>query len=196
MKRNTIYMVMLLICFSGLLGCSEQEPLEVQTSQPAEMAAEPGQQDQQENEQAEKNKKAVEIYVQVSGAVASPGVYPLPEGSRVFEAVQLAGGVTKEADISKMNQAEVLTDGQMVYVRTKEEADAQEVQEQTDGKINLNTATEEQLTSLPGIGQAKARSILAWREANGSFSRIEDLMQIEGIKEGVFSKIKDSVKVN
>lgn len=97
-----------------------------------------------------------------------------------------------------MNQAEVLTDGQMIYVCTKEEAKAKVVQEQeqTDGKINLNTATQEQLLTLPGIGEAKAKSILSWREANGGFSVIEDLMQIEGIKEGVFSKIKDSVKVN
>lgn len=194
MKRNRIYMGMLLLCFSGLLGCSEQEPLEIQTGQTAEAGAESR---QQEKEQA-KEQKSAEIYVQVSGAVVNPGVYPLPEGSRVFEAVQLAGGITAEADTRQMNQAEVLMDGQMVYVRTKEETEAQAVseQEQADGKINLNTATEEQLMTLPGIGKAKADSILAWREANGNFSRIEDLMQIEGIKEGVFSKIKDSVKVN
>lgn len=194
MIRNTIYMIMLLLCFSGLLGCGEQDLLEIQNGQPLD-AAEPK---QQEKDQAESDKKPAEIYVQVSGAVASPGVYPLPEGSRVFEAVQLAGGITKEADIRQMNQAEVLTDGQMIYVCTKEEAKAKVVQEQeqTDGKINLNTATQEQLLTLPGIGEAKAKSILSWREANGGFSVIEDLMQIEGIKEGVFSKIKDSVKVN
>ena len=62
--------------------------------------------------------------------------------------------------------------------------------------MNLNTATEEQLMTLPGIGQAKAKSIIAWREENGNFSKIEDLMEIEGIKEGVFSKIKDSIKVD
>ena len=64
-----------------------------------------------------------------------------------------------------------------------------------DGRINLNTATQEELMTLPGIGEAKAKSILAWREDHGSFEQIEDIMKIEGIKEGVFSKIKDYVKV-
>lgn len=92
MIRNTIYMIMLLLCFSGLLGCGEQDLLEIQNGQPLD-AAEPK---QQEKDQAENDKKPAEIYVQVSGAVASPGVYPLPEGSRVFEAVQLAGELRRK----------------------------------------------------------------------------------------------------
>ena len=68
--------------------------------------------------------------------------------------------------------------------------------QQEDGRVNLNTATKEELATLPGIGEAKAKGILAWREANGGFRQIEDLMEVEGIKDGIFSKIKDSVKVN
>ena len=88
----------------------------------------------------------------------------------------------------------------MVWVLTVEEAAVQKVQQsesrsEDDGKVNLNTATKEELQTLPGIGEAKALSILAWREEHGSFAQIEDIMKIEGIKEGVFSKIKDSVKV-
>lgn len=145
------------------------------------------------------------IYVQVSGAVATPGVYEIEEGSRIFQAVELAGGMTEEADGSALNQAAALSDGQMVYVPRQVEAPAQGAgnlsvgdgqAQQADGKVNLNTATEAELMALPGIGEAKARSILAWREAHGGFSQIEDLMEIEGIKDGVFSKIKDSIKVD
>lgn len=173
------------------------------------------------------------IYVQVSGAVVRPGVYALPAGARIFQVIELAGGLTEEAEGSSLNQAGFLADGQMVYVMDKEEAaawaagasagdasgavpgalagavpgmpggDVSEGQPgrarsdggAEDGKVNLNTATESDLMALPGIGAAKAKSILAWREENGGFSQIEDLMKIQGIKEGVFSKIKDSVKV-
>lgn len=144
--------------------------------------------------------EAEEIYVQVCGAVKHPGVYSLPQGSRVFQAVELAGGLSKEADTKSLNQAESLTDGQMIQVLTEQEAEAladdlPDAGSPDDGKINLNTATREELLSLSGIGDAKADSILAWREEHGSFSQIEDLMKIEGIKEGVFSKIRDCVKV-
>lgn len=144
------------------------------------------------------------IYVQVSGAVRNPGVYALPEGSRVFQAVELAGGLTEEAEPRSLNQAQPVTDGQMIWVMTAGEAAAQEnpsaspsadMETKDDGKVNLNSATKEELMQLPGIGAAKAASIIAWREANGSFAQIEDLMKIEGIKEGVFSKIEDYVKV-
>lgn len=144
------------------------------------------------------------IYVQVSGAVNEPGVYALPQGSRVFQAIELAGGVNGEADVQSMNQARPLADGEMICILTaKEAAQAAEAQEVSggedqpvdDGKVNLNTATKEELMQLPGIGAAKAERILAWREENGSFAQIEDLMKIEGIKEGVFSKVEDCVKV-
>lgn len=144
------------------------------------------------------------IYVQVSGAVNEPGVYALQEGSRVFEAIALAGGVNGEADIQSLNQAKPLTDGEMIYVLNAQEAQEaaeagnvteEQNQSQDDDRVNLNTATKEELMQLPGIGAAKAERILAWREENGSFAQIEDLMKIEGIKEGVFSKIEDCVKV-
>ena len=134
------------------------------------------------------------IYVQVAGAVHKPGVYELPEGSRVFQALELAGGVTADAQLKSLNQAAPVSDGDMIWVMTVEEAAVQPAQAE-DGKVNLNTATKEELMELPGIGAAKAASILAYREANGSFTKIEDLMKIEGIKEGVFSKIEDYVIV-
>lgn len=183
-------------------GCKTEPQIETQD---AEVLEETQVQENAQEVQTEEDKDVPEetIFVQVSGAVVSPGVYELPEGSRIFEAVALAGGVTEEADVGQMNQAQVVSDGEMIYVKSQGETleDSAEVQDseqtqQEDGKVNLNTATEEQLMTLTGIGQAKARSIIAWREEHGGFSKIEDLMEIEGIKEGVFSKIKDSIKVN
>ncbi len=136
------------------------------------------------------------IYVQVSGAVVKPGVYQVPAGSRVFVAVELAGGLTPEADEGSLNQAQALSDGQQVYVYALgEEYDRPGDVQAADGRVNLNTATAEELMSLPGIGQAKADSIISYRESSGGFQAIEDLMKIEGIKEGVFSKIKDRIRI-
>lgn len=197
---NRIYIVMLLLCIVVSGGCGKAQL----GTQNVEILEDAPEQENTQELQIEEESGLTEktIYVQVSGAVVSPGVYELPEGSRVFEAIALAGGVTEEADAGQMNQAQTVSDGEMIYVKrqgeTVEEALAQEEAfgQQEDGKVNLNTATEEELMTLPGIGQAKAKSIIAWREEKGGFSKIEDLMEIEGIKEGVFSKIKDSIKVN
>lgn len=189
MKKNRIDMIVLFFCIAVLAGCKPERQIVIGEAEVLESTA--------ESEKSEKTEisEAI-IYVQVSGAVVSPGVYELPEESRVFEAIELAGGLTGEADAGQINQAQVLNDGQMIYVMKKGEAESPGIGQQQDEKVNLNTATAEELMTLPGIGEAKAVSIIAWREANGGFQRIEDLMEIEGIKEGVFSKIKDSIKVN
>lgn len=139
------------------------------------------------------------LYVQVNGAVKAPGVYKLAAGSRIFQAVEQAGGLSEQADAEKINQAEYVRDGQMIYIPAAGQEEPEPFPEESrdeDGRINLNTATEAELMTLPGIGKAKAGSILKWREKNGGFGQIEDLMKVEGIKDGVFAKIKDSVKVD
>ena len=143
-------------------------------------------------------------YVYVCGAVEHPGVYVLKEGSRIYEAVALAGGLTEDAGLESVNQAEMVTDGQMVCILTKEEvaagitvdsvgaavtSDAENIQ------VNLNTASAAELMTLPGIGQSKADSIIAYRDIKGNFSRIEEIMNVEGIKEGVYNRIKDYIRV-
>lgn len=142
------------------------------------------------------------VYVYVCGAVNAPGVYELKEGARVFEAIQLAGGLTEAAAADAVNQARIVTDGEQIRVPTVEEAQSRgagvagEVTEGTENnKININTAGKEELMTLTGIGEAKAESIMDYREKNGSFTSIEELMQIEGIKEGVFNKIKDDITI-
>ena len=190
----------ILFCLSLLLaGCKNQAGLYVTQQETGDAAVvSPTEQSDTEAEQNNSEEDQSKIYIQVAGAVESPGVYILPEGSRIFEAVELAGGVTKLADTRTLNQAEILKDGQMIYVYTigEVELEAQKATETADGRINLNTASMEQLMTLPGIGQSKAEAIVSFREENGAFEKIEDIMNITGIKEGVFSKIKDRIKVN
>ncbi len=146
-----------------------------------------------------------DCYVYICGAVVHPGVYKLNAGSRIYEVVSAAGGLLDNACEDSINQAEEVTDGQMIKVLTQDEAQGQEIPEreedagssrEADGKVNLNTAGAAELMTLPGIGEAKAGQILSYREEKGGFSSIEEIMNITGIKEGVYSKIKDYITVN
>lgn len=134
-----------------------------------------------------------DIYVCVCGAVNREGVYQLPAGSRIYEAIELAGGFREDAAIAEVNQAEVLQDEARLYVPTIAETVSDETE--NDGKINLNKATKEELMTLPGVGASRAASIIQYRNENGGFKNIEEIMQISGIKEGLFEKIKDLIKV-
>ncbi len=157
-----------------------------------------------------KTQKEKLLYIYVCGAVEKEGVYTLSEDSRVCDAFAAAGGLTPEAAKDYWNQARLLTDGEMIYVPTQEEAKDRLLPkgENTAGntdtkdnnsdnsKININTASKEELMRIPGIGEAKAKAILNYREKQGDFSSLEELMEIEGIKEGVFHKIKDYIAIN
>lgn len=153
------------------------------------------------------------IYVDVTGAVRAPGVYTLPAGSRVFEAIALAGGAREDASLENLNQAGILQDGQQIRVYTEEEAaqmaqqgslpslpGAEKAAGQEEGqeasKVNINTAGKEELMTLTGIGETRAEAILAYRQETGGFQAPEDLMQVEGIKEKTFEKLKDQITVN
>lgn len=142
------------------------------------------------------------ICIHVCGAVQTPGVYELQAGSRVYEAVQAAGGFTAEADQNYVNQAQELADGAKLVIPTVEEAakaregEAAVEAAESDGKININTASEAQLCQIPGIGATRAAAIAAYREAHGAFQKPEDIMKVNGIKEGMYEKIKDSISVN
>lgn len=137
------------------------------------------------------------IYVYVCGAVNSPRVVALASGSRGWEAVEAAGGFAEDAAEMSVNLAAKLEDGMQLCIPTQEEADreadAQAAAE--SGLVNLNKADVSRLTSLPGIGEARAEAIIAYREAHGGFTAIEDIMKVSGIKEGAFEKIKDRITV-
>ena len=171
---------------------------------------------------SDKEMQQAMIYVDVCGAVANPGVFQLAAGSRVFQAIEAAGGYLPEAALTCVNRAGVLTDGQQLYILTQEEMERQGLdpaemsgvsdgqmngsagtgqntemtaQVQQDNRININIADEAQLTTLTGIGATRAQAIIAYREENGPFAAIEDIMNVQGIKEGTFAKIKDEIVV-
>lgn len=137
------------------------------------------------------------LCVYVCGEVKSPGVYELLEGSRIVDAVEAAGGMTEAASGTWLNLAEPVSDGQKIEVPSETEASELEKvqQEAQSGLVNLNTASAEELMTLTGIGESKAEAILSYREEHGGFEKPEELMEIPGIKEGVFEKIRDQVTV-
>ena len=166
--------------------------------------------------------KAPTLVVHICGAVSAPGVYELPAGSRIIDAVEAGGGFLPEADEACCNLAEEIVDGCQIYIMTKTEscADGQTekkagIQTSPDGEmqttdrnvrsnsapaldsglVNLNTADVAALMTLPGIGESRAKAIISYREQHGAFVKIEDIMKISGIKQAAFSKIKDKITV-
>jgi competence protein ComEA len=144
------------------------------------------------------------LYVHVLGAVARPGLYTLPSGSRVVDAVGAAGGMADDAEQSGVNLARPLTDGeQLVVPHVGDPAQSGTApgvaggapSAATGAKVNLNTATEDQLDTLPRVGPAMAAKILAWRTQNGRFTSIDDLMNVSGIGQKTFDGLKDLVTV-
>lgn len=144
--------------------------------------------------------KGAEIYVHVLGAVQRPGLYVLREGDRAVDAVAAAGGYTDDADRRALNLARFLSDGEQIAVPTQSEtangaAPTLAGSSSKGGKVNLNTADAAALETLPRVGPALAARILAWREENGRFASVEDLMSVSGIGAKTFAGLKDLVTV-
>lgn len=169
--------------------------------------------------------ESVRFYVHICGEVNNPGVYEMEPGSRIFQAVEMAGGLTEEAADQCLNMAQEIGDGMKITVPSREqlgqtgEAGAKEGTAGVPGewiefpggsgkgsggaaegageekKVNLNTASKEELMALRGIGEARAEDIIRYREEFGPFRTIEEIMNISGIKEAAFRKIKDSITV-
>lgn len=149
-----------------------------------------------QEEQPPQTEAARMVVVDICGAVQNPGVYELLEGSRVRDAVLMAGGLTQEADAGSVNQAAYVQDAEKIIVRTYEEAQQMPAQaDASDSRININQADAGALCTLSGIGEARALDIIAYREANGPFGAIEDIMKVNGIKEATFARIKDKIAV-
>lgn len=146
------------------------------------------------------NEKAKEIKVYVTGFVKSPGVYTMREGDRIDDAIKMAGGALDGADLSDINLAEKLKDEQMIKVPKIGENyasnDKSSSSNATNGKININTATKEELDTLPGIGEVTAQRIIDFREQHGNFQRIEDIMNVSRIGPKLFEQIKDKITVD
>ena len=158
---------------------------------------------------------AGKIFVDIGGEVAAPGVYEVTEGTRLFEVINRAGGLTEEADIDVINRAETVYDGQKILIASYEEtkneknsagagsgqtagnnADSEKGTADTDGeKVNINTADSAELQSIPGIGPSKADRIIEYRDTQGRFSTIEDIKNISGIGNKTFESIKKYLTV-
>lgn len=208
---------------SGQSEQLSQEEMQEQQTAAGHMSAEQTVPEESEDSQT--------IYVHVCGAVENPDVYELPVGSRVYEAVQAAGGFTVDADSNYVNQAQKLSDGVKLVIPTLEQTqaiasegangdavgivekpdgtDGQGIvsssagsdaaagqSDMSDGRININTASEAELCNIPGIGAVRAAAIVAYRQEKGGFASVEEIMNVSGIKEGTYEKIKDNIKVN
>ena len=139
------------------------------------------------------------IFVDIKGAVKNPGVYQMKVGDRVKDALDAAGGLTEEADSQKVNLAKRLED-QMVIVVPKVGEEAEEIsagvtskEEAKEGKVNINTATVEELKTLKGVGEQKAEAIIEYRKKNGSFKTKEDLMKVRGIGKKLFESFEERI---
>lgn len=135
------------------------------------------------------------IYVHILGQVTRPGLYELQDGARAVDAVAAAGGFTESADAAGLNLARFVSDGEQIVVPALGEAAVAAPGVAADGRVNLNTADAAALDTLPGVGPATAAKILAWRDRNGRFSSIEDLLDVGGIGEAKLDAIRDLVTV-
>lgn len=135
------------------------------------------------------------IYVYVCGAVAEPGVVAVPEGSRAADALAAAGGFGGDACQTAVNLADWVSDGQMLYFPTLEEAAVAAPPDGGAGLVDINTADAALLCTLPGIGESRAADIISYREKNGKFACCEDIMKVPGIKTSVYEKIRDRITV-
>ena len=224
MKKIIFVILCMLMCVCQ--GCSDEEVMEIISEEAdkeenaddsIEEASDALADNTEKTENIETN-DSQSFVVYVSGYVNNPGVYELSAGSRVIDAIDAAGGYSKEAYDNYLNLASLIADGQMIYVPSEEEvesgsiergvasgADGSGVGGVTGGNgggnggnssgsgalVNINQASKEELMTLPGIGESKADKIIAYREENGRFSTPEGIMEISGIKDGLYNKIKD-----
>ena len=188
-----------------LLKPSTQKPV-TETNLQAEVAAvskDSSSEKEVKKEEKEEPLEQDQITVDVKGAVRSPGIYDLPVGSRVHDAVQKAGGLTEEADSKSLNLAQKVSDEALVYVPTKgEEAASQQATSGTtpssskEKKVNLNKASLEELKQVKGLGGKRAQDIIDHREANGKFKSVDELKKVSGIGAKTIEKLKDYVTVD
>lgn len=155
---------------------------------------------QKEVSKKETDEKAKKVCVYVCGAVKNPGLYELPEGSRKMEALKKAGGFAEDACTDYINLADYLSDGEMLRIPFREEVTSYPLSgggtvSVADSRVNINTASAEELCTVPGIGKSKAEAILKYRSSGGKFETVEDLMKIPGIKQGTFEKLRDYIRV-
>lgn len=214
---SIIGVLMMVFCFFLWMTCGAGNSMEAETSytdvttlstssskEGSKSLTEVSSQSQTEGSEKVKSK----VTVDVKGAVVKPGVYTLKVSARVTDAIQEAGGMTEDADAKSVNLAASLSDEEVIYVANKDEnvsvldqSDTGQVSNKggqtnaKDGKINLNTATSEQLQTISGIGAKRAEDIIAYRESHGGFQSVDDLRNVSGIGDKTLDKIRESIYV-
>ena len=160
-----------------------------------------------ENTESIEEEEVIEekIAIHMTGCVKNPGIIELKEGERIDDAIQLAGGLTEEADLTNVNLAYKVEDGQKIYIPSIHDIEEKEIiqenqeeifgKENETGKVNINTAKQTELETLPGIGPTIALRIIEYRKENGEFTDIEELKEVEGIGEAKWEQIKDFVEI-
>ncbi len=215
-RKNVILTVLFLLCLNLFTGCNQGNKAEVTGSydistneetdvQQSVKSSEPDSDESKENDNSGSDTNE-NIVVYVCGAVNLPGVYTLTSKQRIADAVSAAGGFSDDAQTDAVNLAGIPCDGDKIRIpfqgeeinekNSAEEQDSGNNSEIKDDRININTADKSLLMSISGVGEAKADAIISYREKNGNFKAVEEIMNIEGIKEGVFNKIKDKICVN
>lgn len=204
LKRKIILFVLVFLIVS-LAGCKPEDKSLVITrekidekDEDSEMSVEADTDlDSDQNEMASNLGREL-LCVHVCGAVNSPGVYYFPEGSRAFDALTAAGGFAEDAATEYVNLALLISDGEQIYFPSVQEIDLLKTENQKEeaGRININTADETLLCTLPGIGEMRAKDIVAYRKKNGRFERPEDLMKVSGIKQSIYDRISDCITVD
>ena len=141
---------------------------------------------------AEDDVEIPKICVYVVGCVNNPGIFEVEDGTRIYEAIELAGGESEDADLTRLNLAKILDDEEKIVVPAK--VVLEESEESSESSVvNINTASVEKLSTLSGVGKSTAEKIVKYREENGYFNVIEDLMNVSGIGESKFNAIKDNI---
>ncbi len=140
------------------------------------------------NELIETTLKSEKIIIYLTGEVKDVGIYEVDEGSRLYELIEMAGGFTQEADLDSVNLARYVFDGEQIHISNKSNPNSQ-----VNTKVSINKGDISALSTLKGIGEGKAEDIIAYREKNGPFKKLEDIMKVRGIKKSLFNKIKDDI---
>ncbi|RBP39565.1 helix-hairpin-helix domain-containing protein [Garciella nitratireducens] len=173
--------------------------------------------EQQENpstiekeEVSEKEQSSQEIMVHIVGQVKYPGVVEVPEGTRLIEAIEQLGGITQQADLNAVNLSKKLIDEEKIYIPKKGEIPQEDIifqsninnsansnisQEENSAKININTADQEQLKTLPGIGDTLSKNIIEYREIHGGFKSIEEIKDVNRIGDKIFNELKEKITI-
>ena len=207
MNRKKSMLLLTIFWIAVIFGSCDNKEEEILIGQQEETTLKEEKNSGESQEAEDIQEETSAIWVDVSGAVKNPGVYKLENDARIFQAIEAAGGFSEDADLQWLNQAAEISDGEKIFVYTKEEtqtlkeqgisSEQEKVYAETaeEAMININQASLEELQEIPGIGEARAQAIIAYREETGGFGSIEDIQQVSGIKGKTFEKIEPYITV-